>query len=388
MRGAPDAEELIAIPGHVRSLSLHGHQRRAPALRLRTLLARVEEDDEPDLYGAGGAVTRLEERLAGLLGKDAAVLMPTGAMASQVALRLHADARSCRTVAFHPRAHVEVHERKGYAVVHGLTGRLLGDADRLVTLDDLAAVREPLAAVLLELPQRDLGGLLPSWDDLVAQTAWARDRGIGVHLDGARLWEAQPYYGRPHAEIAALFDTVYVSLYKGLEGLAGAVLAGSPDFVEQAREWRARLGGQLHNAWPLALSAEVGLDALVPRMGAFWERAKELAGALRDVPGVEVVPDPPQTPLFHVLVHAPVGALERAHARLVEERGVELFRYARTTTSPRWSRFEVTVGENAMQFDVEEVRGLVSDLAAAAAEVERQPGSDSWPAGTARVSPR
>jgi threonine aldolase len=326
----------------------------------------VDGDDEPDVYGVGGAVTRLEERLAALLGKDAAVLMPTGSMASQVALRLHADARSCRTVAFHPRAHVEVHERKGYAVVHGLTGLLLGDHDRLVTLDDLLAVREPLAAVLLELPQRDLGGLLPEWDDLVAQTDWARERGIAVHLDGARLWEAQPYYGRPHAEIAGLFDTVYVSLYKGLEGLAGAVLAGPADPVGQAREWRARLGGQLHNAWPLALSAEIGLDTLAPRMSAFWERAKELAAALATVPGVEVVPDPPQTPLFHVLVHAPKGALERAHGRLVEQHGVELFRYARTATSPRWSRFEVTVGENAMAFDVAEVRDLMTELAAGA----------------------
>jgi len=326
----------------------------------------VDDGEEADVYGTGGAVTRLEQRVAALLGKESAVLMPTGSMASQVALRLHADARSCRTVAFHPRAHVEVHERKGYAVVHGLTGHLLGDADRLVTLDDLEGVREPLAAVLLELPQRDLGGLLPEWDDLVAQTSWARDRGTAVHLDGARLWEAQPFYGRPHAEIAALFDTVYVSLYKGLEGLAGALLAGPPDHVEQAREWRARLGGQLHNAWPLALDAERGLDTLLPRMPAFWQRAREIAEAVRSVPGLEVVPDPPQTPLFHVLVHAPKDALERAHARLVEERGVELFRYARTTTSPRWSRFELTVGENAMAFEVDEVRDVLAELARAA----------------------
>jgi threonine aldolase len=285
-----------------------------------------------------------------------------------VALRLHADARACRTVAFHPRAHVEVHERKGYAVVHGLTGLLLGDHDRLVTLDDLLAVREPLAAVLLELPQRDLGGLLPSWDDLVAQTAWARERGVAAHLDGARLWEAQPFYGRPHAEIAALFDTVYVSLYKGLEGLAGALLAGPADHVAQAREWRARLGGQLHNAWPLALDAERGLDTLLPRMPAFWERAREIAAAMSTVPGVEVVPDPPQTPLFHVLVHASKESLERAHARLVEECGVEFFRYARTTTSPRWSRFELTVGENAMAFEVDEVRNLLTRLVSAATE--------------------
>ena len=366
--GGPRArpEELIAIPGTVRSLSLHAHDRRAPAHRLRALLERVAEDEEPDVYGVGGAVTRFEERVAGLLGKEAAVLMPTGSMASQVALRLHADARTTRSVAFHPRAHVEVHERKGYEVVHGLTGLLLGDSDRLLTLADLEAVKEPLAAVLWELPQRDLGGLLPSWDDLVAETAWARERGIATHLDGARLWEAQPFYDRPHSEIAALFDTVYVSLYKGLEGLAGAVLAGPADHVGRAREWRARLGGQLHNAWPLALSAEVGLDTLLPRMPAFWARAAEIAAALRDLPGVEVVPEVPQTPLFHVLVHAPKEALERAHAALLADRGVELFRYARTTTSPRWSRFEVTVGENAMAFEVAEVRDLIAHLAAAA----------------------
>jgi threonine aldolase len=329
-------------------------------------LERVADGDEPDVYGTGGGVTRVEQRLADLLGTDAAVLMPTGSMATQVALRLHADARSCRTVAFHPRAHVEVHERKGYAVVHGLAGLLLGDHDRLVTLADLEAVREPLAAVLLELPQRDLGGLLPSWADLVAQTSWARDRGIAVHMDGARLWEAQPFYGRLHAEISALFDSVYVSLYKGLEGLAGAVLAGPEPFVAQAREWRARLGGQLHNAWPLALSAEIGLDTLLPRMPAFWQRARELAVSLGSVAGVEVVPDPPQTPLFHVLVHAPADALERAHAAVLDEGGVELFRYARTTTSPRWSRFELTVGENAMAVEVDEVRALVADLVARA----------------------
>ncbi len=366
--GARPREELIAIPGIDRSLSLHAQSRRAPARHLQTMLERIGADDEPDVYGVGGAVTRLEERVAGLLGMPAAVLMPTGAMASQVALRLHADARTCRTVAFHPRAHVEVHERKGYQVVHGLTGLLLGDSDRLLTAADLESVREPLAAVLWELPQRDLGGVLPDWDDLVAQTSWARGRGTAAHLDGARLWEAQPFYGRPHAEIAALFDTVYVSLYKGLEGLAGAVLAGPRELVDHAREWRARLGGQLHNAWPLAVSAETGLDTLLPRMPAFWARATELAAALCDVPGVEVVPEIPQTPLFHVLVQAPPEALERAHADLVADRGVELFRYVRPTTSPRWSRFEVTVGENAMALDVAEVRDLVAALARSAAD--------------------
>ena len=114
--------------------------------------------------------------------------------------------------------------------------------------------------------------------------------------------------------------------------------------------------------------AEIGLDTLVPRMPVFSERAKELAAAMGTVPGVEVVPDPPQTPLFHVLVHASKESLERASARLVEECGVEFFRYARTTTSPRWSRFELTVGENAMAFDVDEVRELLTRLVSASTQ--------------------
>lgn len=350
-----------------RSLALHDPRTRYPADRLRALLSVVEEAELPDQYGVGGAAQRLEDRVAALLGKEAAVLMPTGAMASQVALRLHADARTTRVVGFHPRAHVEVHERKGYAVVHQLIGKQLGDHDRLVTLEDLQGVREPLAAVLWELPQRDLGGLLPEWDDLVAQTRWARERGAATHLDGARLWEAQPYYARSHAAIADLFDTVYVSLYKSLGGLAGGVLAGPAPLVEYAREWRARLGGQLHHAWPLALSAEAGMDRHLPQMETYWARAREIAGALADVAGVDVVPPVPQTPLFHVHVDAPRAALDAAHDDLVGEGGIRLYLYSRPTSHPGRSRFEVTISQHAMTLPIGEVRDAIGALAQRAA---------------------
>lgn len=347
----------------LRSLALHDPRLRLPADRLRALLSAVEEGEPPDEYGRGGSVQRLEDRVAHVLGKESAILMPTGAMASQIALRLHADARSSRVIGFHPRAHVEVHERKGYAVVHQLVGRQFGDHDRLFTLDDLEAVREPMAAVLWELPQRDLGGVLPEWSDLAAQTAWARQRGAATHLDGARLWEAQPYYSRSHAEIADLFDTVYVSLYKDLGGLAGAVLAGPAGLIDHAREWRARLGGQLHHFWPLASSAEVGLDRYLPQMGAYWARAREIARALEDVPWVDAVPYVPQTPLFHVHVEAPREAMDAAHTELVGDSGIRLYLYSRTTTNPEWSRFEVTVGEHAMQLPVGDVRDAIRELA-------------------------
>jgi threonine aldolase len=360
------------IDDSFRSLALHDPRFQLPAERLRLLLSLVDDDEQPDEYGRGAAVQRFEERIAALLGKPAAVVMPTGAMSSQVALRLHADARSTRVVGFHPRAHIEVHERKGYAVVHQLIGKQLCDHDRLLTLDDLEGVREPLAAVLWELPQRDLGGLLPGWESLVAQTQWARERGVATHLDGARLWEAQPYYGRSHAEIAGLFDTVYVSLYKSLGGLGGAVLAGPEPVIEHAREWRARLGGQLRHAWPLAVAAESGLDSRLPRMSDYWVRAREIAAALADVPGVDVVPRVPQTPLFHVHFDAPREALDAAQAQLIDEGGMRLYMRSWTTTHPERSRFEVTIGEHAMKLPVLEVRDAIEALARLARRHHRE----------------
>ncbi len=107
----------------------------------------------------------------------------------------------------------------------------------------------------IELPLRDAGFLLPTWEDLVAFTGRARERGVPVHLDGARLWESQPFYDRPHADIAGLFDSVYVSFYKGLGGIAGAALAGH-DLVAQARIWQARHGGNLFSMLPFDVARD------------------------------------------------------------------------------------------------------------------------------------
>lgn len=360
--GPTYSEKMLDNGASPRSLALHDPRKALPADRLRTLLSAADPAEFPDVYGSGGAVARLEGRVAALLGKPAAVLMPTGAMASQVALRLHADARATRLVGFHPLAHVEVHERQGYALVHQLVGRHLGEPDRLVTLADLQAVSEPLAAVLWELPQRDLGGLLPDWADLVAQTSWVHQTGAATHLDGARLWEAQPFYDRSHAQIADLFDTAYVSLYKGLAGLAGGVLAGPEPLIEAAREWRARLGGQLYQAWPLALAGEAGLDRHLPRMAAYWARAREIAAALQDVAGVTVLPAVPQTPLFHVRVDVPPAVLAAAHQELVEEGGIRLFLSTPATAPPAGSEFEVTISEDAMALSAQQVRAALVAL--------------------------
>jgi threonine aldolase len=175
-----------------------------------------------------------------------------------------ADRRQRKTVIFHPLCHLDRHEDGAYQRLHGLTGRPAGDLDRLMAITDLIAIGEPPAALLIELPQRDLGGQQPAWEDLLAQIEWARGRGAAAHLDGARLWESAAGYGRPPAEIAALFDTVYVSFYKGIGALPGCCVAGPAAIIAEVREWRQRMGGTLFGLWPNAASALTCLRRRLP----------------------------------------------------------------------------------------------------------------------------
>ncbi|MEU4803840.1 beta-eliminating lyase-related protein [Actinosynnema sp. NPDC023587] len=340
-----------------RSLVLHSSVRRDPHAVLRRMLDRVPPGTE-----LTEPVAELEERIAGLLGKPAALYFPSGTMAQQTALRVHADRRNRRTFAAHPHSHLAKWEEQGFAAVHHLVHRPVGDHHRPITLDDLRQIGEPLAALLLELPQRDLGGLLPAWDELVAHTGWAHEHGAATHLDGARLWESQPFYGRPLAEIAGLFDTVYVSLYKGLEGVRGAVLAGEAEVIAEARLWRTRLGGSLSDAWPEALAALVGLDELLPRMAEFLDHARAIAAAINADGYARTRPEVPQSSLFHVLLPVSAQVASAAARTLLADTGIELPTHPRDTGVPGWCALEFSVGVTAVEFTPAEVAELIRRL--------------------------
>jgi len=343
-----------------RSLVLHSPLHRAPHRMLRRLLERLPEDTQPG--GEDGPVAVLERRIAALLGTEAALFFPSGTMAQQVALRVHAERSGRHAFAAHPQTHLDVWEQRGYAVVHGLRFHPVGGRYELMSTAALATVGEPLAAVVWELPQRDIGGQLPGWEQLREQVDLARGRGAAAHLDGARLWEAQTFYERPFDEIAALFDTVYVSLYKSLGGVRGAVLASDLPTVTEAAGWRQRLGGGISDAWPLAAAALIGLDDVLPRMSAYRDHAVAVAAAINHGTAARTLPDPPQTPLFHVHLPAPAAAVERAGAELLAEHGVQLFGRLWPAAVPDTCRFEITIGEHAMDFAPTEVATLIDDL--------------------------
>ena len=341
---------------------LIGHGRRAAA----DLLATIPGDAGIDYYGIGGAVTDLETEVASLLGKEAALFLPTGTMAQQATLRVHADRRSSRSVVFHPMCHMETNEERGYQRLHGLFGIPAGPRDEPLSAASLAEIHEPIAALLIELPQRGLGGTLPSWDELVAQVSWARERGAAVHLDGARLWDAWPFYAKANdkslQDIAALFESVYVSFYKGLGGIAGCCVAGDADVIDELSVWRTRHGGRMIMMWPYAASALTVLRERLPRMPRYYRHAMAIARAVRDIPGVEIMPNPVRSPMMHVRFSV---SLEDLEARVIEIAKTEkIWTFSRTWVSegPMLQRFELHVGDATLQLEPDEIRNLFERL--------------------------
>jgi threonine aldolase len=342
-------ERLVHLRKCTRFLIGHGPQRLRP--ELAALAQEAGEGERADVYGKGERIERLEREVAEILGKPAAVFMPSGTMAQQIALRIWCDRRACRVVAFHPTSHLELHEQRAYAHLHGLEARLVGGKASLFTRADLDAIEGPVAALLIELPQREIGGQLPSWEELRSCVEWASARGTALHLDGARLWEAQPFYGRSLAEIAALFDSVYVSFYKVLGGLAGAVLSGPADFVADARIWLRRHGGNLFTLSPYVLAASVGLRNRLPRVPLYVERTRAIARILSALPGVRVVPDPPHVNMMHVAFPVEREALLDRSAEIARDEGVALFSSAAPSDGSRDTTVELHVGECALTLE-------------------------------------
>jgi threonine aldolase len=352
-----ERDELMTLRQRcTRSIQGHGVATAA------SMLATIPADTAVDNYGQGGVVADLEAEICRVLDKPAAAFFPSGVMGQQAVLRVHADARHRRTVVFHPTCHLEQHEEQAYQRLHGLTGRPAGHRDRLITMDDLSAIAEPPAALLLELPQREIGGQQPAWDDLAAQVAWAHERGAAAHLDGARLWESSAGYGRSPAEISALFDTVYVSFYKGIGALPGCCVAGPEDVIEQAREWRRRMGGTLYGMWPNAASALALLAERLPKFPRYLDHARAIAAELSTIPGVTLIPNPPQVPMMHLLLRVAKDDYTAAVRRLAEEHGIWASPFGMPTADPAVQRLEFSVGDATLDFTPAAVAKILAGL--------------------------
>lgn len=248
-----------------------------------------------DCYGDDPSVRALEHAVAQRLGKDDAVFLPSGTMSNQMAVRLHA--RPGQTIACHATAHVRIHEDASAAALGGVQLMPLGGRRGY----DLAALRDlvreetcgwpPVAAAWLENTLGDAGGVpwpLGGDDGLAAISGWAHEHERTVHLDGARLWNAHVATGTPLPALAAVADTVSVSLSKGLGAPAGSLLAGDAAWVERARALRHGMGGSMRQSGILAAAGLHALEHHVERLADDHRRARALAEALEGLPRLSV----------------------------------------------------------------------------------------------------
>lgn len=362
----PDRDALLAACDNV----LPSYRPRLPlADALRALADALDPDDFGDVYGGGESLAAFEAEVAALLGKEAAVFLPSGIMAQQIALRLWCDSRRNPSVALHPSAHLEWAEHAGPLFLHGLQRLQFGAPEllryRTLTAADFRALAFDPGAALIELPYRPLGGALPTWDELLAIRAWADERGVPLHLDGARLWQCRPFYGKSFAEIAALFDSVYVSFYKDIGGLCGAMLLGSAEFIARARVWQVRHGGRLYTQGPYWASAKVGMARVLPQIDGWVAKARAVAAALSAHPKVAINPDPPHTSHFQLFLHGDPATLNARHAEIAARTGTFLFFGVGPSPVPGVAMTEIHLGESSLAFDVTRVAAFLDELLAA-----------------------
>jgi threonine aldolase len=271
-----------------------------------------------DTYLLGGEIEVFEQEWASLLGKETAVFMPSGTLANHLALRTLAGDR--RRVIVPEVSHIYNDTGDGCQTLSALTLLPLAPGAATFTLEDVKAVLARTAsgrvaasvgALAIESPVRRLSGQLFDWAEAQRITAFAREHGIGTHLDGARMFIASAYTGISPRDYAAPFDTIYVSLWKYFNAGQGAILAGSKKTLEGMYHVRRMFGGNLAVGWPAAVVARHYMPGFVERLKAAVQVSENLYAELASHPRVTIERIPSGTNLTRLTLRADVGAVTR-----------------------------------------------------------------------------
>ena len=296
-----------------------------PTPGMREAIARAEVGD--DVFGDDPTVLALEHRVAALTGKPAALFVPSGTMGNQLAVAIHT--RPGDRVVLEAESHIFLYEQAGVAANSGCLAHIVPGERGLVTPAALAEALEEedpeddhiarAALLCLENTHNRHGGAIVPLERLRGVAAAARERGLAVHLDGARLWNASVASGVALREWAAPFDSVMMCFSKGLGAPVGSILVGSVEGIRRARRVRKRWGGAMRQVGILAAACLYAIDHHLERLADDHRRARALAAGWRATPGVRVAE--PDTNI--VLVELEDPALERgAVLAALESQGV------------------------------------------------------------------
>ena len=294
-----------------------------PTDRMRKAMAEAEVGD--DVYGEDPTINRLEERAAELMGREAAVFVPTGTMGNQIAIHIHSHPGS--EVVAEAGCHIFNFEMGAMATLSGTLPRPVETSDGILTPEHVetaiqprAGYRTPTSLVVLENSHNLAGGRVTPRERMAELIAVARGHGLPVHLDGARIHNAAAALDTSAAELSAGCDTVMFCLSKGLGAPVGSILVGSTDTIVEARRVRKMFGGGMRQAGIIAAAGLVAFDEVMPLLSEDNRRAHDLAVGLAEIPAVVLDSDTVETNIvfFSLADDSPLDAGGLA-ARLAED---------------------------------------------------------------------
>jgi threonine aldolase len=296
--------------------------RPTPGMRAAMLQAELGDD----VFGEDPTVNRLEERVAHILGKEAALFVPSGTMSNQIGVKVHTqpgDELICEA-----GCHIYQFEVGGPAVLSGVTCRTLDGDHGILDVSQLEDKVRPVndhlvrtRVVALENTHNRGGGRVYPIEKIEAISTWARRHGLIMHLDGARLWNAIVATGTPAREWARHFETVSVCFSKGLGAPVGSALAGPRELIVRARKIRKLFGGGMRQAGILAAAALYALEHHIDRLAEDHRNARTIAQAVADAPGLRLDPPDIETNILYFHIDRELGTAKEVAAAL-KQKGV------------------------------------------------------------------
>jgi threonine aldolase len=283
-----------------------------------------------DVMGEDPTINLLEEESARLLGKDAAIFVPSGTMANSIAIG--AQTRPGDEILLMEDSHIFLYEAGGSARLWGVHPRSVPSTSGCLTAEDIESRIRPddphqpiTSMVCLENTHNMAGGVVVTPEQMAPVVAAARQHSLRLHLDGARLFHAQAALDVPASELVRDFDSISFCLSKGLSCPVGSMLCGDQKTIDEAHRLRKLLGGGMRQAGVLAAAGRIALEESVPRLKEDHRRCQTLAEGLSQIPGVEVYPNPTHSNILFIRREGCGAEDYDRYQNSLEERGVRVF---------------------------------------------------------------
>ncbi|MFU8793795.1 MAG: low-specificity L-threonine aldolase [Dethiobacteria bacterium] len=328
-----------------------------PTVAMRKAMAEAEVGD--DVYGADPTINRLQELSAELMGKEAAMFVPSGTMGNQIAVLTHT--RPGTEVILEADSHIYYYEAAAASVFAGIQPRPLAGRRGSMPAELVEwAIRQddihlpPTSLICLENTHNRAGGTVVPLKDMQAVYEVATRYNIPVHLDGARIFNASVASGVPVKDYTACTTSIQFCLSKGLGAPVGSIIAGPADFIEEARRWRKRLGGGMRQAGIIAAAGIVALETMVDRLAEDHENARQLADGLASLKGIDFNPDEVDT---NIVIVKPT-------TMTIEQLGDELEKRGILTVVIEPDRVRFTTNKEVNRDDIEKTITAVKEILA------------------------